>query len=85
MSQEVVRQAWSLLDQGRAADAADLTRPHAESPTASAAVLIVHAAALKGIERHDAALAFNRRSVVATPGDKIAWYNLAATLGDLAL
>ncbi|MBU4434835.1 MAG: hypothetical protein KKC14_10525 [Alphaproteobacteria bacterium] len=85
MSQEVVRQAWSLLDQGRAADAADLTRPHAEAATAGASVLIVHAAALKGIERHDAALAFNRRSVVATPGDKIAWYNLAATLGDLAL
>ena len=85
MSQAVVAQAWSLLDQGRAADAATLTGDHARAPTASAAVLIVHAAALKGIDRHDEALAFNRRAVVASPGDRIAWYNLAATLGDLAL
>jgi tetratricopeptide (TPR) repeat protein len=47
-------------------------------------VLVVHAAALKAVDRHDEALVFNRRSVVATPHDGIAWYNLAATLGDLA-
>lgn len=84
MSQGVVRDAWALLDQGRAADAVALTRAAAAAPAAGTPVLVVHAAALKAVERHDEALAFNRRSVAVTPGDRIAWYNLAATFGDLA-
>jgi tetratricopeptide (TPR) repeat protein len=84
MRQDVVRDAWALLDQGRAADAVELTRVPAALPSAGTPVLVVHAAALKAVNRHDEALVFNRRSVAATPGDRIAWYNLAATLGDLA-
>jgi tetratricopeptide (TPR) repeat protein len=84
MTAEVVRQAWTLLDQGRSTDAVALTHAPAASPQAGAGMLIVHAAALKGVDRHDEALAFNRRAVAATPNDRIAWYNLAATLGDLA-
>lgn len=84
MSQDVVRDAWALLNQGRAADAVALTSAAAALPSAGTPVLVVHAAALKAIDRHDEALVFNRRSVALTPADPIAWYNLAATLGDLA-
>ena len=85
MSQDVVRQAWDLLDQGRAADAATLTHGLAASPLAGIGLLVVHASALKALDRHAEALDFNRRAVVAAPGDRIVHYNLAATLGDLAL
>ena len=84
MTADVVREAWALVGQGRAADAVALTRAHAASPLAGVGMLVVHAAALKGVDRHDEALAFNRRAVAATPNDRIVWYNLAATLGDLA-
>lgn len=84
MTADVVREAWALLGQGRAADAVALTRAPAVSPLAGVGMLVVHAAALKGVDRHDEALVFNRRAVVASPNDKIVWYNLAATLGDLA-
>jgi len=84
MSQDVVRQAWALIDQGRAADAAALTDGLASARTAGIGVLVVHAAALKATDRHAEALDFNRRAVAATPQDRIVWYNLAATLGDLA-
>ncbi|ALL13018.1 putative 2OG-Fe(II) oxygenase [Caulobacter henricii] len=84
MTAEIVRQAWTLVDQGRAVEAVALTKTAAAAPQATAGLLIVHAAALKGADRPDEALAFNRRAVVATPNDRIAWYNLAATLGDLA-
>ncbi|WP_425999851.1 putative 2OG-Fe(II) oxygenase [Caulobacter sp. DWR1-3-2b1] len=84
MTADVVREAWALVGQGRAADAVALTRALAASPLAGFGMLVVHAAALKGVDRHDEAVVFNRRAVAATPNDRIVWYNLAATLGDLA-
>lgn len=84
MTARVVQQAWELLEQGRSAEALALTGAVVGSPLADASALVAHAAALKGLNRHDEALAFNRRAAAAAPGDRIVWYNLAATLGDLA-
>lgn len=84
MSQEVVRQAWDLVNQGRAGEAAALTHALAASSAAGIGLLVVHAAALKALDRHAEALPFNQRAVAAASGDRIVWYNLAATLGDLA-
>ncbi|MDR7230349.1 tetratricopeptide (TPR) repeat protein [Caulobacter sp. BE264] len=85
MTDLVTNQAWTLIDNGRAADALRLTTGPAALPQASASLLMAHAAALKALGRTDEALAFNRRAVTRAPGDRFSWYNLAATLGDLAL
>lgn len=85
MIDSLTNQAWTLVDNGRAADALRLTASHAPSPQAPANLLMAHAAALKALGRPDEALTFNRRAVARAPGDRFAWYNLAATLGDLAL
>lgn len=83
MSQALVSQAWDLVGRGQAEQAASLTAGPAARPTAMPGVLIVHAAALKGAGRHEEALPFNQRAVRAAPQDRLAWYNLAATHGDL--
>ncbi|MGE5500839.1 MAG: putative 2OG-Fe(II) oxygenase [Ignavibacteriales bacterium] len=75
--------AWGLIDQGRAAEALAITTPLVAA-RASSSALMAHAAALKALGRHAEALPFNRRAVEQSPNDRIAWYNLAATLGDLA-
>ncbi len=85
MIDSLTNQAWTLIDTGRAADALRLTTAHALSPQAPAGLLMAHAAALKAVGRPDDALTFNRRAVARAPGDRFAWYNLAATLGDLTL
>ena len=85
MTDLVTNQAWTLIDNGRAADALRLTTGPAALPQASTSLLMAHAAALKAVGRPDEALAFNRRAVARAPGDRFAWYNLAATLGDLSL
>lgn len=84
MTKDAERQAWMLLEQGRAADALRLTQPLASHVAAPGGLLIVHAAALKALGRLPEAVDFNQRAVKATPNDRVAWYNLAATLGDLA-
>jgi tetratricopeptide (TPR) repeat protein len=81
--EDVVREAWALLGRGQADQALARTAPLAAVPAADAPLLIVHAAALKALDRHAEAAAFNQRAVERTPGDRLAWYNLAATLGDL--
>lgn len=83
MSQAVVSQAWDLLGRGQADQALALTAAFAARPIAMPGLLIVHAAALKGVGCHDEALAFNERAVRGAPQDRLAWYNLAATHGDL--
>lgn len=85
MIDSLTNQAWTLVDNGRPADALRLTTAAALSPQAPAGLLMAHAAALKALGRLDEALAFNRRAVTRTPNDRFAWYNLAATLGDLTL
>ena len=84
MQTGVDRQAWTLLEQGRAADALRLTDPAAALPGAPGPLLMAHAAALKALGRLEEAATANQRAVKATPNDRLAWYNLAATLGDLA-
>lgn len=85
MTDLVTNQAWTLVDHGRPADALRLTTALAALPQATPGLLMVHAAALKALGRTGEALAFNRRAVTRAPGDRFAWYNLAATLGDLSL
>ena len=84
MQTDVDRQAWALLEQGRALDALRLTEPVAALPGATGALLVAHAATLKALGRLEDAVAANQRAVKAAPNDRLAWYNLAATLGDLA-
>jgi tetratricopeptide (TPR) repeat protein len=85
MTDPVTDQAWTLIDNGRPADALRLTAGPAALPQASPGLLMAHAAALKASGRAEEALAFNRRAVARAPADRFAWYNLAATLGDLSL
>lgn len=77
--------AWTLVDQGRPAEALKITTALVALPDASPSALMAHAAALKALGDHTGALPFNRRAAQRAPNDRIAWYNLAATLGDLAL
>lgn len=76
--------AWALIDQGRAAEALAITTALVTTPAPAPGALMAHAAALKALNRHAEALAFNRRAAELRPDDRIGWYNLAATLGDLA-
>lgn len=85
MIDSLTNQAWTLIDSGRAADALRLTSHHAQAHHAPPSLLMAHAAALKAVGRTDEALTFNRRAATVAPGDRFAWYNLAATLGDLTL
>lgn len=85
MIDSLTNQAWTLIDNGRASEALRMTAAPALSTQAPASLLMAHAAALKAVGRHDEALAFNRRAVTRAPADRFAWYNLAATLGDLSL
>ena len=85
MTDSLTQNAWTLIDNGRAAEALSLTRSAAQAATATPSLLMAHAAALKALGRTDDAVAFNRRAVARAPTDRFAWYNLAATLGDLKL
>src|SRR3954469_13374368 len=75
-------EAQRLLGQGRADQALAVTAPLARG-FASAGALGLHAAALKALGRHDEALGWDRQAVARFPESRIAWHNLAATLGDL--
>lgn len=75
----------ALTGQGRVADALAATETAASVPGATSDVLQARAMALKAADRLAEAATFNRRAVETAPNDRIAWHNLAATLGDLAL
>ncbi|MES2034130.1 MAG: tetratricopeptide repeat protein [Pseudomonadota bacterium] len=83
MTGELAKQARALTGAGRAAQALALTTGPAASPAAGADLLMAHAAALKAQGRLAEALPFSRRAVEREPGNRIGWYNYAATLGDL--
>lgn len=85
MTDSLTQKAWTLIDQGRAAEASSLTQLAAQAGAAAPSLLMAHAAALKALGRADDAVTFNRRAVDRAPADRFAWYNLAATLGDLNL
>lgn len=85
MTDSLTQKAWTLIDHGRAAEASSLTQSAAQAGAATPSLLMAHAAALKALGRTDDAVTFNRRAVARAPSDRFAWYNLAATLGDLKL
>lgn len=83
MTDSLTQKAWTLIDNGHAAEASSLTRSAARASSATPSLLMAHAAALKALGRASDAVDFNRRAVSRAPSDRFAWYNLAATLGDL--
>jgi len=83
MTDSLTQKAWFLIDNGDAAEASSLTQFAAQASSAAPNLLMAHAAALKALGRASDAVAFNRRAVMRAPSDRFAWYNLAATLGDL--
>lgn len=85
MTDSLTHNAWTLIDHGQAAEALSLTQSAAEASNATPGLLMAHAAALKALDRAEDAVAFNRRAVTRAPSDRFAWYNLAATLGDLKI
>jgi len=82
-SPDVLKQADSLVAQGRAADAIRLTEPLATVANPSHAALAGHAVVLKALRRPLEALPFNEKATSLYPNSGVAWHNLAATLGDL--
>jgi len=77
--------AWALLDAGRDAEALPITTRLVSQPAPTCSALIAHATALRALGRTPEALPFNHTSTRLYPKDPFAWYNLAATLGDLDL
>ncbi|MDO9224107.1 MAG: putative 2OG-Fe(II) oxygenase [Caulobacter sp.] len=81
----ISREARRLLGAGRAEAALVATQAAADEPAANADLLCTHAETLKALGRAHEALAYNQRAVDREPGNRIAQYNLAATLGDVRL
>lgn len=80
---EAAHRARALLALGRADDALAVTAPFATESGAPAAVLSVHAAALKAKGDREEALRFSKRAALAAPGSGVAQHNVAALLADL--
>ncbi|WP_411286416.1 putative 2OG-Fe(II) oxygenase, partial [Phenylobacterium sp.] len=78
-----IRRAYDLIAEGRADAALELTAALNVGPVPSEAALSVHAVALKAARRPTEALAVNRTAAQRYPASRVAWHNLAATLGDL--
>lgn len=83
MLNSTLDRAAALIARGCAMDALTLTTPLAASASANVNVLGAHAAALKAVGDHEAALETDRRAVAGFPTSAVAWHNLAATLGDM--
>jgi uncharacterized protein (TIGR02466 family) len=83
VSKEALDTAARLVETGRADEALAITTPLVEPEDASLRALAIHSTALKGLQRREEALAFDRRAVERYPDNGVAWHNLAATLGDL--
>ena len=77
------RTAYELLGRGDIDGALALTATLVEAPNAPAATLAARASALKAAGRPREALNANQAAVSRFPGNRIAWHNLASTLGDL--
>jgi uncharacterized protein (TIGR02466 family) len=75
--------AKALLDEGRLEAALAITGPLVEAGGGSHRALALHSTGLKGLGRHEDALAVDRQAAARFPGSGVAWHNLAATLGDL--
>lgn len=68
---------------GLASEAILLSQLDADSDTPSFELLYAHACALKALKRTKEALIYNTKAARLYPQNAYAWYNLAATLGDL--
>ena len=79
----LVARIRALLERGDGEAALALSAPVAGKGDASAALLGLHARALRQLGRDHEAAETSRRLVAADPANRIGWYNLAATLGDL--
>ena len=77
------RTAYELLGRGEVEGALALTAALVEVADAPAAALAAHATVLKAAGRPREALRANQAAVSRFPGNKVAWHNLASTLGDL--
>lgn len=77
------RTAYELLGRGDIESALALTAILVKAPDAPAAALAARATVLKAAGRPQEALSANQAAVSRFPGNRIAWHNLASTLGDL--
>ena len=83
MDPNLIERAYSLLNQGRVAEALEISGRLAASPAAAHDALALHSAALKLDRRHEEALPVDERAARAFPGSGAAWHNLAETLSEL--
>jgi len=80
---DIIERAYSLLNEGRVSEALAISTRLAAAAGAGHDALVLQSAALKLAQRHEEALAVDRRAAAAFPGSGTAWHNLAATLGEL--
>lgn len=80
MDHDLIERAYSLLNEGRAAEALEISTRLAAAPDSSHDALVLHSAALKLAHRYEEALNVDRRAAAAYPKSGAAWHNLAATL-----
>ncbi|HEX8064478.1 MAG TPA: putative 2OG-Fe(II) oxygenase [Allosphingosinicella sp.] len=83
LTSDIIERGYSLLQEGRTAEALEISSRLAAAPSAGHDALVLHAAALKQQQRHEDALLVNARAAKAFPASGTAWHNLAATLGEL--
>jgi len=83
VNHHIIDRAYSLLNEGRVAEALEISTRLAEAPHAGHDALVLHSEALKRVHRHEEALAVDQRAASAFPGSGTAWHNLAATLVEL--
>ncbi|MET1111386.1 MAG: putative 2OG-Fe(II) oxygenase [Allosphingosinicella sp.] len=79
----LVDRGYALLQEGRVDEALELSAPLAAAANAGHDALALQSAALKLAQRHEEALAVDRRAATAFPGSGTAWHNLATTLAEL--
>jgi uncharacterized protein (TIGR02466 family) len=83
LNSDLIERGYSLLKEGRAAEALEISTCLAAAPGAGHEALVLHALALKQSQRHDEALGVDQRAARAFPASAAAWHNLATTLVDL--
>ena len=83
MDPDLIERAYAFLQVGRVAEALAISTPLAAAARAGHDALALHSAALKLAQRHEEALAVDRRAATAFPGSGTAWHNLATTLVEL--
>lgn len=83
MNHDPIERAYSLLNEGRVAEALEISTRLAAPADSSHHALVLHSAALKLAHRHEEALAVDQRAAASFPKSGSAWHNLAATLVEL--